>query len=977
MANTVETKIKIDVQANTKEAQKDIDNLVKETEKLNNVGSQKSGDFTDSFFDNLPKYKDEVDQIGDAVQNYINNLKKGNKGSNGGFFDQLVDTKELSKVLKDVVSSGKINIKTFQKLAKTIKFTGGEFAYFSAAVAIAYKGLKLINDNAKDLNDNLSKLSSAFGSGAIDSIGWFIDSIQNLTNVLQESFETLQEFSEYGLEVQNSYKGLANSIGGDAVNSLGAYADNLEQMIGLDATGIITDINKLSGALQQLGGTEDQIAGAGSALYELALNMHGANPELVSTSKALEDINKAILTGKVSKKNADGLIRILGADGVDQFNKLNNEVDRYNFLMEKSSSIKGAYLSYLNTEAGRIEVLNQQYSSFQGNLGQIALHLYAQVAPVLTQILKLANSVLSSIMSIFNIDVKNTSGITAIGGIADDFEDVADSAKKANKQVASFDDVIQISDKSSSVADVGDLSKLGEFGGLVDGLISDTEDLTDAWYAFNEALKNGDYASAGAEFMKVIGKQLGDIPWDDIKTKAGDAGKVIGDFINNMTNLSDAEIEQAWKNIGITISESINTVIKFVGEFLKTTDFKQLGEALGTSWRELWDNLDTKDASELLYNAFIGIFDFVLGWLDGGGLSKAAEKIAEVIKGFFKQFLTLDGVLDQETIVNSIEGVIDDVINAFYIIVEALTNEDTKKVVLSLIEKLVKTFKDNAGEWGSKIGTALNDILDFIIDMIDTADDAGIMDAITKFLDGLDLSGLLAKWMQLKLKLWWEKTKLDAIVWFEEVGMFLVDGIKKMLLVIASFITIAGSLIIIAFKWLFNGAKEILEDIGIGMKLAFEGIVDFIKKIFSPDTWKNIGKDFINGLWNGIKSAWNSTLGTWKIQIPDWIPLVGGNVIQIPQLATGGIVNGSTIANIGEAGAEAVLPLENNTGWMDRLATKLADKINNNNGSSNNSITLDMRGYTKNFYTRTEMYEFGAMVVEALKVYGVNISLVS
>ena len=93
MANTVETKIKIDVQANTKEAQKDIDNLVKETEKLNNVGSQKSGDFTDSFFDNLPKYKEEVDQIGDAVQNYVNKLKEGNKGSGGGFFDQLVDTK--------------------------------------------------------------------------------------------------------------------------------------------------------------------------------------------------------------------------------------------------------------------------------------------------------------------------------------------------------------------------------------------------------------------------------------------------------------------------------------------------------------------------------------------------------------------------------------------------------------------------------------------------------------------------------------------------------------------------------------------------------------------------------------------------------------------------------------------------------------------------------------------------------------------
>lgn len=38
--------------------------------------------------------------------------------------------------------------------------------------------------------------------------------------------------------------------------------------------------------------------------------------------------------------------------------------------------------------------------------------------------------------------------------------------------------------------------------------------------------------------------------------------------------------------------------------------------------------------------------------------------------------------------------------------------------------------------------------------------------------------------------------------------------------------------------------------------------------------------------------------------------------ISIPRLANGGITTGSTLANIGEAGREAVLPLENNTGWM-------------------------------------------------------------
>lgn len=43
----------------------------------------------------------------------------------------------------------------------------------------------------------------------------------------------------------------------------------------------------------------------------------------------------------------------------------------------------------------------------------------------------------------------------------------------------------------------------------------------------------------------------------------------------------------------------------------------------------------------------------------------------------------------------------------------------------------------------------------------------------------------------------------------------------------------------------------------------------------------------------------------------------------VPMLAKGGIVNGPTLAMVGEAGKEAVMPLENNTGWIHELAEKL------------------------------------------------------
>ena len=50
------------------------------------------------------------------------------------------------------------------------------------------------------------------------------------------------------------------------------------------------------------------------------------------------------------------------------------------------------------------------------------------------------------------------------------------------------------------------------------------------------------------------------------------------------------------------------------------------------------------------------------------------------------------------------------------------------------------------------------------------------------------------------------------------------------------------------------------------------------------------------------------------MKIPDWVPGIGGtefgvNIPTIPLLANGGIVTSPTLAMIGEAGAEAVIPL--------------------------------------------------------------------
>ena len=107
--------------------------------------------------------------------------------------------------------------------------------------------------------------------------------------------------------------------------------------------------------------------------------------------------------------------------------------------------------------------------------------------------------------------------------------------------------------------------------------------------------------------------------------------------------------------------------------------------------------------------------------------------------------------------------------------------------------------------------------------------------------------------------------------------------------------------------------------------------------------YKYVGLDYedkvsiaISGLINGIGSiagAIGDLLGQdWSFSMPTQAP-------RIPKLATGGIVNSATMALIGESGKEAVLPLENNTGWMDMLADKIAAR-----NSAPSKIVLQLDG---------------------------------
>lgn len=154
------------------------------------------------------------------------------------------------------------------------------------------------------------------------------------------------------------------------------------------------------------------------------------------------------------------------------------------------------------------------------------------------------------------------------------------------------------------------------------------------------------------------------------------------------------------------------------------------------------------------------------------------------------------------------------------------------------------------------------------------------------------------------------------------------------------------------FTGIINTVSNVFTQVWNGIKSVFGGVwswfktnvIDNIVNLFTGliSTIANIGNQIWNGLTGGLKGIINGIIGgiEWLINaLVDGVnalvnaanKVVGFTGLKIstlpratlPRLAQGGVAVKSTIANIGENGAEAIVPLENNTEWIDKIASKL------------------------------------------------------
>lgn len=560
---------------------------------------------------------------------------------------------------------------------------------------------------------------------------------------------------------------------------------------------------------------------------------------------------------------------------------------RYAFVQQQLSLAQGDFARTSDSWANQVRILKLQFDSLRASLGQGFIAAVTPVIKVINTIMgklvQLANVFSAFMKRLFGVKSDSSSGI---GAVASDVS----SATNAMDNL------------SNSTSGVGSAAK--KAAKEIKGLMGIDE--------INTISSTGSDSDSGSGDSSGI-DNIGMDDWDFSQQEKATDG-----LLSKVEVFAD-KVRNIFKNISNFIKKHKEIILSIIGGLVSGI----IAFFIAGNW-----------------GAITGAIASVIGWIEliptalglaGLALTTPAALIAGAVAVVTTAFLYLWQTSDsfRNALINGWNALVSALTPYFKAIMGALKLVGdflvtVLKPILFLLWDAWCTVVDNIVKVTMSLWTnCIAPVVKFL------------GECLKKIIDGLN-------------EIWqvWKPT-------IEKIGEILIVIWNNCLKPVINWL---GNEFIQAFRNVGNYIKPILES----LKIMFGGLIDFIVGVFTGNwqkAWQgvqNIFRGIFDGLTNIAKKPLNAIIdainamirGLNKIKLPNWIPGFGGmgiNIPTIPKLAKGGIVDAPTIAMVGEAGKEAVMPLENNTGWITDLAAKVADRMPVSGGNSNdNSMSGDL-----------------------------------
>lgn len=581
---------------------------------------------------------------------------------------------------------------------------------------------------------------------------------------------------------------------------------------------------------------------------------------------------------------------------------------------------------------------------------------------------------------------------------------VGKSADNAKGSLAGFDDldVLQKNDASGSGG--------GSSSGGADGSGFEQADVgvvSDWAEQFKSAVDSGDWYGVGSLVAQKLNEALSAIDWGFIQTQAANFAinlanglngfvsgldwNLIGTTIGNglMTGLLFAYtflttfdfetfgtkiaegIEGAitpmlFVTFGMTLASALMAGINTAYGFITSYDWSGLGSSIAAGISTFFSSVDWGKLGLTVGGLILGLLDTITTAIEETDWQQIGTDVA-----------TFLGSIDWGGIFSALgEGVID-ALEGIYEFLVGVTQNETAATIIEAVAIALGILAGAVAAYNIVMG--IYNVVTGIAAAVTTALSSPILAII------LVIGALIAICVLLYQN--WDTIKEKAVEIWGKIKEFISNAIEKVKEVISNVINkiketwsnIWGKIKDTASK-VWDGIKSAITGTINGIKTGISNTLNAIKSVWDK-IWgglKTTVTNIFDAIWGAIKGVINSILGgiegmangviggintvigalnNLSFDVPDWVPVLGGKTfgfnitelskVSLPRLANGGITTGATLAEIGEAGREAVLPLENNTGWMDELAGKLASRMPTYNTPTTLVMEVDGKAFAK------------------------------
>lgn len=665
--------------------------------------------------------------------------------------------------------------------------------------------------------------------------------------------------------------------------SLGKWADSVREWseetsnaLGLNAVAMRKNTGVIYNMTSSMGVAENNALKMSKGISLLSEDM--ASFYNLDSSEAFNKL-RAGLTGETEPLKALGILvdentvkQVAYSEGIAEngaeLTQQQKVLARYVAILKQTGNAQGDLARTIDSPANQLRLLKNQVSQLGLAFSNFLMPIISAVLPYITAFAKVVTLALNSLAKFMGLKSTNASNETS--KISSNVGGLGSGLDDANKKAKKLKGTLASFDEMNVLQDnSSDSSSTGSGGGGA--------------------------GAGGLDFD--LGEYDAHLDWVSSKTDA------IVEKIKNAFKSVGSVINSIWKSEPVqAFAGAVTSYGQFVFDFWSTLG-QNLWQNLQLTWSNIEGNLSTSlsNMSNLWTNFWTDIQVGIETW---------GQPIIDGVSGLF----------------NSIW--LDAVDPAIQLISKAWA--DFSGILLNLWNEHGEPLINNIGEFATKTIALFQSIWDNVLEPI-----------ITPFLETLS-------WL-------WDE-HISKIV--EKTGDFVGKLVNGALEIYNKFIQPIALWLLekLAPAWAFlsnavigvlGSILAVISDVIGSIIGIFGGIIDFITGIFTGNwskAWngiKDIFKNIIDGLVGIFKFPINLIIdginsfisGLNKVKVPDWVPAVGGkgiNIPKIPKLARGGIVDRPTTAIIGEAGKEAVMPLENNTGWIDQLADKLSSRFGRN-----------------------------------------------